>query len=86
MNKCKTDSMMVRRQNSFGRDLSDLHGNNPTPTFCSLPRPRDSNAGEVSSTWQQSSKHLSGALHLCALIVMYSKDCQEIVDSSAGWA
>ena len=64
MNKCKPDSMMVRRQNSFGRDLSDLHSNNPTPTFCSLPRPRDSNAGEVSSTWQQSSKHLSGALNL----------------------
>ena len=27
---------MARRQNSFGRDLSDLHS--PAPTFCTLPR------------------------------------------------
>ena len=48
---------MVRRQNSFGRDLCDggvgvgsggarlLPSNNPTPTFCTLPR--DSKACEV---------------------------------------
>ena len=45
---------MVRRQNSFGRELCDEGGgggprlhpsNNPTPTFCTLPR--DSKACEV---------------------------------------
>ena len=41
MNTPKTMSL-VRRQNSFGRDLSDLQSN--TPTFCTLPR--DSKACE----------------------------------------
>ena len=51
---------MVRRQNSFGRDLCDggvaaaaggvagprlMQSNNPTPTFCTLPR--DSKSCEV---------------------------------------